>query len=268
MAEVTIIGGAGFVGARLRSVLEAEGVDVYVPAKGDREVFERDLGVVYYCAGLTADYAVRPFDTIEAHTTLVSALARSARFSRFIYTSSTRLYDTAQGVMDEEAPLVFRPSQPRQIYDLSKALGENIAITQMAGRGSVARLSNVFDWQAGSPGFLSEWLIKAATSRDLELVSSPYIARDYIHVDDVVMAMRAMADADDPGIVNVASGELVDNTAIADVFRAAGWTVTFTGEANPPPPPGADIARLRGLGVDPRPVREVIARHLDLEANR
>ena len=36
--------------------------DVYAPAKGDPELLERDLGTVFYCAGLTADYDRRPFD--------------------------------------------------------------------------------------------------------------------------------------------------------------------------------------------------------------
>lgn len=263
MAEVTILGARGFVGSRLRAAFEAEGIDVYAPAKGDPELFSRDLGVVYDCAGLTADYAVRPFDTVAAHATLVADLAQSARFSRLIYTSSTRLYDTSSAaVMAEDQPLTFRPDQPRQIYDLSKALGENITLTQMDGRGGVARLSNVFDWQDGSPGFLSEWLIAARVGRAIALESSPHIARDYIHVDDVVRALRAMVEAPAPGIVNVASGELVDNGAIAQIFEQAGYSVSFSGSANPPSPPCADVAKLRSLGVDPRPVRAVIADHL------
>ncbi|MBB3891567.1 nucleoside-diphosphate-sugar epimerase [Phenylobacterium haematophilum] len=263
MAEVTILGARGFVGSRLRAAFEAEGADVYAPAKGDPAMFERDLGAVYYCAGLTADYAVRPFDTVEAHATLVAALARSGRFSRLIYTSSTRLYDTSSAaLMAENQPLIFRPDQPRQIYDLSKALGENITLTQMGGKGGVARLSNVFDWQDDSPGFLSEWLIAARSQKTIALESSPHIARDYIHVDDVVRALRAMIDAPEPGIVNVASGELVDNGAIARTFELAGYGITFSGSGNPPPVPCADVAKLRALGVDPRPVRAVIAEYL------
>jgi len=38
--------------------------------------------------------------------------------------------------------------------------------------------------------------------------------------------------------------------------------VSFTGDAHPPSSPVADIARLHGLGVRPRLVREVIATHL------
>lgn len=262
MAEVTILGAAGFVGRRLREAIGVQ-ADLYLPAKGDPGLFERDLGIVYYCAGLTADYAVRPFDTVEAHTSLVAALAQRGRFSRLVYLSSTRLYDTAvEPRMGEDAALTMHPLQPRQIYDLSKALGENLTLTQMDGRGSVARLSNVFDWAEGAPGFLSEWLIAAAHTRNLRLESSPHIARDYIHVDDVVVALRAMAAGEGVGIVNVASGELVDNAAIAAVFEGAGFTVSFSGEANPPSPPIVDVTKLRSLGVNPVPVREVISAHL------
>lgn len=269
MVGVTVLGARGFVGARLRAALEAQGADVFAPPKGDPGLFERDLGVVYYCAGLTADYATRPFDTVEAHVTLVSSLARSAQFSRLIYTSSTRLYDTESAAMvDEDRPLIFRPDQPRQIYDLSKALGENITLTQMEGRGSVARLSNVFDWRDGSPGFLSEWLIAARGSRELTLNSSRCITRDYIHVDDVVRGLIAMANGAGAEIVNVASGELVSNGDIAEVFGRMGWEVAFTGVTNPASPPCADIAKLRGLGITPRPVREVVREYLSSEGNR
>lgn len=264
MARATILGAAGFVGSRLRRRLQAEGLAPFCPGKDDRTVFEQDLGVVYDCAGLTADYAARPFDTVEAHATLVSRLAERARFDRLIVLSSTRLYDSsaAERACEDDA-LILRPSEPRHIYDLSKALGENIALTQTGGRGAVARLSNVFDWQAGSPGFLSEWLIRASGEREFTLDSSPGVARDYIHVDDVVDALLAMAAAPAPGIVNVASGELVENGRIAGTFAAAGWRVGFAREAEVPRPPCADVAKLRDLGVRPRPVLDVIRGYLE-----
>lgn len=267
-ADCTIVGAAGFVGGRLRERLEREGVRVFAPAKGDPALFERDLGVVYYCAGLTADYAQRPFDTVEAHATLVAEIARQATFERFVYTSSTRLYDAASGDgdMHEDLPLSLRPAEPRHIYDLSKALGENIALTQMAGRGRVARLSNVFGWRDGDPGFLSEWLVAARGGRALTLQSSPYIARDYIYVDDVVEALIAIAEAPDAGVVNVAAGALTTNAELATLFGEEGWGVTFTSQADPLPPPNADIGRLRTLGVSPRNVKDVVRGYLRTEA--
>jgi nucleoside-diphosphate-sugar epimerase len=127
----------------------------------------------------------------------------------------------------------------------------------------VARLSNVFDWEPEAPGFLSEWLIEAARTRDLRLDSSPHVARDYIHLDDVVSALIAMAGKPALGVVNVASGELVANGEIANLFLQAGWKVVFSRDISPAPPPRADIARLRALGVAPAPVKDVVRRYLE-----
>jgi len=259
----TVVGAAGFVGARLAARLAADGWDVHAPAKGDPELLQRDLGVVFYCAGLTADYDRRPFDTVEAHASLVSELIRADRFERLVYCSSTRLYDGQRKDQAHEAePLVLDPADPRRVYDLSKALGENLTLARTGGRGRVARLSNVFDWADGAPGFLSEWLIAARGSRDLTLQSSPNIARDYIHLDDTVAALVAIA-AGEGSVFNVAAGELTTNADIARVFEAAGWRVTFTGDANPPPPPNASVERLATLGVRARPVKDVVRAYLE-----
>jgi len=260
----TILGATGFVGRRLQARLAAEGWDVFAPAKGDTSLFGREMGVVFYCAGLTADYDRRPYDTVEAHATLVSELAKAGRFEQLIYLSSTRLYDgQAVEVAEETAPLALDPADPRRTYDLSKALGENIALTRSGGRGAVARLANVYDWEVDAPGFLSQWLVDAARSRDLVLDSSPYVARDYIHLDDVVAALIAMAERPALEVVNVASGELVSNGEIANLFIRAGWRVSFKADAAPPAPPRADVRRLRALGVSPAPVKEVVRRYVE-----
>lgn len=259
---VTVLGARGFVGRRLAARLAAADQTPWTPERGDPEVLRRDLGVVYYCVGLTADYDRRPFDTVEAHASLFSEILRAGRFERIVYCSSTRLYDgAARPEVDEATPLVFDPADPRRVYDLSKALGENLALTRAAGRGVVARLANVFDDADGSPGFLSEWLIRARASRELVLESSPYINRDYIQLDDAVAALIAITDG--VGIYNVASGALVSNAEIADVFREAGWAVTFTGQTDPPPSPNASVERLAGLGMRARPVKDVVRAYLE-----
>lgn len=261
--SATVLGAAGFVGRRLAARLRADGREVWTPAKGDPEVLERDLGVVFYCAGLTADYDARPFDTVEAHASLVSEVIRGGRFERLIYCSSTRLYDGQRKAEAHEVEaLLLNPADPRRVYDLSKALGENLTLARSGGRGVVARLSNVYDSAPGSPGFLSEWLLRAAQTRDLVLDSSPNIARDYIHLDDTVDALIALADRGQ-GIYNVAAGRLTTNADIARVFEAAGWWVKFTGNANPPPPPNAVADRLASLGVRARPVEDVVAAYLE-----
>ncbi|HEX2561727.1 MAG TPA: hypothetical protein VHK87_16740, partial [Phenylobacterium sp.] len=95
------------------------------------------------------------------------------------------------------------------------------------------------------------------------LDSSPTVARDYIHVNDVVDALIAMASAPAPGIVNVASGELTLNSQIAEVFNAVGWRVDFARRDAVPRPPCADASKLRDLGVRPRPALDVIRGYLE-----
>jgi nucleoside-diphosphate-sugar epimerase len=259
----TVIGASGFVGTRLVAALRQAGHDVYAPQRGDPELLRADLGKVFYCAGLTADYAARPFDTVQAHVGLLADVLRADRFSHLVYLSSTRLYDgSALPMQDEAAPLTVRPANPRALYDLSKSLGENLCLTLAPGRGAVARLSCVFDWTPGSPGFLSEWLQRAAVERAFRLDSDAGVVRDYIHLDDVVSALMAISSRDAQGIFNVASGSNVSNADLAAVFRRHGWTVEFARASATQNAAWCSVARLQALGVAPLGVRDVVSSHL------
>jgi len=264
MSLYTVIGAGGFIGGRVRQRLDEAGAEVFAPARGDRDLFTRDLGRVVYCAGLTGDYREKPFEAVEAHVGLLARVLEQASFERLVYLSSTRLYDSlAGGVGREDAALPLDPNQTHHVYELSKALGENLALNQSDGRGAVARLSYVFDWADGAAGFLSEWLIRARASRSLLLNSSPSHARDYIHLDDVAGALRAMLDQGDAGLVNVASGRTLTNGEVAEVFRRRGWTVAFTKEGQAvAPSAGVDVGRLARLGAPARDVPGLIDSYL------
>lgn len=269
MARYTVIGASGFVGARLTTTLMAEGCEVWAPARDEPRLFTDDLGLVFYCAGLTADYLARPFDTVEAHVGLIARLLQKGRFERLVYLSSTRLYDwTGPDAGREDEPLSLTPAEPRHLYDLSKALGENLCLTQSGGRASVARLACVWDWVDGSPGFLSEWMQKAQVSRELSFDSATGYVRDYIHLDDTVAALRAILDSGTAGIFNVASGENVSNGELAEVFEREGWRVRLARETPRQAAPHCDVARIAALGVKPALVRDVIASALKGEGFR
>jgi nucleoside-diphosphate-sugar epimerase len=96
----------------------------------------------------------------------------------------------------------------------------------------------------------------------LTLDSSPSNARDYIHLDDVVDALVALADSRIGGVVNVAGGRTLSNAAIAEIFRRHGWEVIFSRPPALGDPVACDIARLHALGVRPRDVRDLIDRYL------
>lgn len=260
----TVLGASGFVGRRLVAALRANGHEVFVPERDDPNVFTRDLGRVFYCVGLTADYARKPYDTVEAHVALLSRLFKEGMFERLLYLSSTRLYDGQPGRPGEEgSSLLFNPHQPRHLYDLSKALGENLCLNYSAGRACVARLACVYDPEPGSPGFLSEWLQKLATGRDIALDSSSGVVRDYIALDDVVWGLRAMIDQGVEGIVNVASGENVSNLDLAQVMERHGWRIRFARVTEREQPAVCDIRRLLELGVQPHPVRDFVETYME-----
>ncbi|WP_167236943.1 NAD-dependent epimerase/dehydratase family protein [Massilia genomosp. 1] len=266
----TVLGADGFVGRRLAEHLRAAGHAVYAPARGDPALFQRALGRVIYCAGLTADYALRPFDTVQAHVGLLAKVLQEARFEHLVYLSSTRLYDSLgrhAGVpVDEHAALLLNPHEARHLYDLSKALGENLCLHAADGRAAVARLACVYDWSPGAPGFLSDWLQRAMRAKTLHLDSSGGVVRDYIHLDDVVAALAAMATRCSSGVVNVASGEQVSNTELAEVFRRHGWSVSLARDSAREHPAPCTVERLAQLGIRPRPVRAVVEHCLGTEA--
>jgi len=255
----TVIGAGGFIGGRLAAALRARGDSVYAPARGDEGLFDQDLGTVVYCAGLTGDFHVRPFETVDAHVGLLVQVLAKARFERLIYLSSTRVYDSLGAAGGDEADiLAFDPAAPRNVYDLSKALGENLTLARSDGRGAVARLSNVFDLAEGASGFLPELLREARHTRTLGRDSVPGAVRDYIHADDVVAGLLAMADQQAQGVVNVARGENVSNAELAQVFAESGWTLNLAPDRSMPLAPVCATERLRALGVTPRDARALL----------
>jgi nucleoside-diphosphate-sugar epimerase len=265
MSLATVIGAGGFIGGRLVEVLQAQGREVYAPGRVDPALFDRDLGHVFYCAGLTGDFVDRPFDAVEAHAGLIARILRDARFERLVYLSSTRLYDSlGRAGGREDDVLALDPALPRNVYDLSKALGENLCLTRSDGRAAVARLSNVFDLHPLASGFLSELLARAVKERSIVLEVSPAGGRDYIHVDDAIAGLLALDATTGSGIVNIASGEILTNGELGRIFRSAGWRLAFTARADPPLPPACDVTRLGLLGVRPREVREVLRRMLSV----
>ncbi|KAF0188187.1 MAG: sugar nucleotide [Desulfobulbaceae bacterium] len=227
--KATIIGGQGFIGRHLTARLLAANWNCHVPDRHADYEKQGEMGHVFYCAGLTADYLRRPFDTIEAHVSLLSRILRTGRFESLVYLSSTRLYDSQPGILgSEEMPLVFTPTNPRHLYDLSKALGESLCLTTGKGRARIARLSCVYNNHTDDDGFLPGLLRQIIKDQPsyLEVDSSPAFARDYIHLDDVLDALVLIATRGKEGVYNVAGGENIDNeTLFATISLASGCRI-------------------------------------------
>ena len=62
MNRYTVLGASGFVGGALARVLREGGAQVCTPARGE-SLAGRELGHVFYCIGMTADFRRWPFHT-------------------------------------------------------------------------------------------------------------------------------------------------------------------------------------------------------------
>jgi len=245
----TIIGGHGFVGRHLMAHLTQDGWDCWVPEKNDPDILRRPLGCVFYCAGLTADYAQRSFDVIEAHVSVLNSLLHHADYSSLVYLSSTRLYDTLTKELATEADdLCLNPSNRRHIYDLSKALGESLCHVAGKGKARIARLSCVYHDIHDADGFLPALLRtaqEASPGQRIAVDSSPAYARDYIGMEDVIRGLVDIATRGKQTIYNLASGENIQNAELFSlIHQICGVEIAPLSDQTFPTPARICVSRL------------------------
>lgn len=257
MSRFTILGASGTVGRALAAHLRAAGEDVFAPARGDEAIWHEDLGRVIYCIGVTADFRTRPLETIEAHVTVLHRLLAEAQFERLVYLSSTRVYgaaDAADTLAREDRVLGVDPHSGSDLYNLSKLMGESLCLHASRGRAVVARLSNVVGGaDEDSENFLPSLMREARAGR-IHLRSDLKSAKDYIHIEDAVTVLAALAKGPAQGIYNVASGIRTPHSEWVEAISAAtGAEVSVEPGAPLFLFPPIDITRIRSeFGAAPR----------------
>lgn len=244
----TVLGATGFIGKRLVESLQCRGLDVYFPTSKERgwqkELLGRDLGHVFYCIGLTADFRQRPFDTVEAHVCLLRKILEHGRMKSLTYLSSTRVYEGA-ATTDELTTLQGNPANPGHLYNFSKLMGESLC--HNSGRSTkVVRLSNVYGRGMGQQNFLSSVLKEAAETGRLQFLTSPKSSKDFISLEEVVRLLPRIVIDGRHAIYNLASGRNTTNADIARVLEREGVEVCFAPEAAEWSFPNIDIKRLEG----------------------
>lgn len=238
--KATIIGGAGFIGSRLVAALQGHGWSCFTPSRNETGVFDNDLGHVFYCAGLTADFRSRPFDTVRAHVCLLADVLEKARFESLLYLSSTRVYAGAANG-DEETPLMAG-----DIYNLSKLTGEALCLASGREQVRIARLSNVYGGDDDSDNFLPSLIRAAAVDKLITLGTSLDSSKDYVALEDVVGILPKIAVSGSHRIYNVASGRNTSNRELVEAIRGlTGCAVEVAAKMPAISFPAIDIGRLR-----------------------
>ena len=201
--KAAITGATGFVGGRLLSRCQQEGISVRALSRHKPELGQAGTGiewchgdldnaetltafvdgvdVLYHCAGQLVDKAKMH----QVHVTGTESLIRAAdgRVGRWVQLSSVGVYGSvAQGVVTEQWPL-----RPLGEYETTKAESDELVMQAMS-RGCfdacILRPSNVY-----GPNMRNQSLFSLISMIDKGLfffIGKPAASANYIHVDNVV----------------------------------------------------------------------------------
>src|SRR5712672_33022 len=214
--RVLVTGGSGFVGRRLIQCFSAEGLDIHAPGRDTLDVAagvfpDLSVDLVIHLAARTfvPDSWINPVDfyRVNAQGT-VNVLDYCRRTQAQLIYVSGYCYGIPGTLPISESAAVH----PNNAYALSKVAAEDACrffFEYFAVPVSILRPFNIY-----GPGQSSHFLIP----RILEQAIDPAISeitveddlprRDYVHVDDVVAAIRSLVTNPRPGATfNVGSGE-------------------------------------------------------------
>lgn len=246
MTRFTILGAGGMIGSALAASLGQQGHDV---RRVDRAGLPRLLGSgepaghVISCIGLTGDFRTRPYATAEAHVGVTAACLAGLRCDSFLFLSSTRVYARA-ATTQEDTPLPCLPSDPSDLYNLSKLTGEALCLADPRPTCRVVRLSNVYGPGADDT-FLGQVLAEGRATGAVRFRQAPASEKDYVALDTVVTALPLIAAQGRHRLYNLASGQNTSHATVAAILRrVTGWTTWFAPDAPVFGFPRIDIARV------------------------
>jgi UDP-glucose 4-epimerase len=243
--RVLVTGGSGFIGRHAVASLAAAGAQVRVvdlkphpdPAVetvvgdlGDAEVvdaaFAGGIDSVVHLAAVTSvlrsvENPGGTFETNVAGTHAVLEAARAAGVSSLAFAST----NAVTGPMDAPAIVETATLRPLTPYGATKAAGEMLmsAYTASYGVRCVAlRLTNVYGPGMQAKDSIVARLMRAIRlEREFEIYGDGRQVRDYVHVSDVIDAVKiGLVNQDWHGPVVIGSGTSLSVLEVVDTVRS------------------------------------------------
>jgi nucleoside-diphosphate-sugar epimerase len=160
---------------------------------------------------------------IGATARALDAAVKSGCVERVIYTSSASVY--GDNIECREGD----PLHASGLHSGLKVANEALVRQVCAGHGIDATVVRLFNMYGGDDRFsIIGKLIRAAREgAEFVLVNEGNAIRDFVHVDDVAATYRALLDASDVPVVNVASGRGVSLRSIIDALALNGFEMNW-----------------------------------------
>ncbi|MBI5226937.1 NAD-dependent epimerase/dehydratase family protein [Candidatus Micrarchaeota archaeon] len=241
--SVLVTGGSGFIGSHVVASLQASGHAVRVLDSVPTDATDCVVGDVTDTS--TVKKAIQGVD-IVIHLAAIASVQRSilepeltrrtnvegtrvqleqsqaAGVKKFIFASSCAVYGDAKPPLHERVSF-----NPLSLYARTKVDGERLC-ESFSKKGLpcvVLRFFNVYgsgqsadsDYSAAIPKFIQA----ARTGSDLTIFGDGKQSRDFVHVDDVISAIRAAMDYPEAfGTFNIGSGKSVSVLELAEKIVA------------------------------------------------
>lgn len=261
---ITVLGAGGWIGSALVQDLRRRGNPVQAVQRNDVADWLRGdtaLGPVIYAIGLTADFRERPHDTIEAHVSLLSRVLQRRGLERLVYLSSTRVYSRSNDT-DETAALPCLSSDPSDLYNLSKLMGEALVLQDPRPGLRAVRLSNVLGPGQPPTTFVGELLLQARGHGRAVIRQEPESSKDYVALADVVRLLPLLACRARHRLYNLGSGINTSHRQLASWLQQQGVVVQLPEPGQGATAPSFAVLRMARLRAEFEPPGDALAQRL------
>lgn len=219
MSTIIITGATGFLGNHLTKKFQSEGFDVipvsrqkvkdYYHVETYHQIPEGDI-LIHLAGESNRNKANGMGLTYTKSSCRLTKYLCSKSYKYFLYASSSIVYgDEGISPFSEECAVKLGDH-----YGTSKALNERIVLTS---GGAVARLANIYGPGMSAENLFTDILKQIPNTDNLYLKNDTSI-RDFIYIEDAVMAIFSLVNSRSKGIFNVGSGQGVSAGEIAKNF--------------------------------------------------
>ena len=231
---ITVLGAGGWIGGALVAYLRRQGLSVRAVDRSGLQAWlepssfqAHESTLVVYAIGLTADFRTYPHATTDAHVSLLNRVLQRPGLNNLLYLSSTRVYARSLDTY-ETSPLPCLSSDPSDLYNLTKLLGESLVLQDSRPGFKVVRLSNVVGTE-NQPGstFLGA-LLGEARANGMALIRQPEnTVKNYVALADVVRLMPLIAKFGQKRLYNLGSHYNLNHGEVAAWLRRQGYDIRF-----------------------------------------